>query len=771
MQPSNPHLLRYSNGRPVVLHNGTPVSQAAYCDYIIRNDWKDRITEFADSGVKVYYVRTDPELDQELWALPEDKRLPAWAPHLTLQDQVDHILSVCPEALFMLRPGANPPQNWLALYPDDAQTSEDGRRHEDATWCSEHYLAEMVAYFQRLVRHCESSPWGERLIGYLEATYGEGCTLLTIRGNLFDLSPASEAGFRAWIRHRYATDAALQEAWNDPAVTLEAVRVPRDSEWYAKKAGGPPTFGGKELTPQELPSNGGVTPRGLFHWIEAAQALPEHDYCRFMRDCFTRKYLTLARTLKATAAESGRERLVGFDVTKQPMMGWQILSAFDGIGDGQSFPNLLMLSGSYACGEVLDDPAIDVIFTPADYHARTLGFAYEAEGVSDSMLLRGKAMIIENDARCYVGQGATEQGAFRDDKEVAAGLTRNAALTLSRGLQSYWCNVGSSYFHAPGIQETIARLVPMLDRLNEYPHVETRSAIAMVIDDESLMTEDFTSGYQTLAVIWQRILGLAHCGVPYRLFLFSDLQKDLPRYHTWLFPDMFIVNDERLALLREKVLRDGNLAIFGPSTGISDGRRLSPDGASALLGVPFDLFPRTTVRHVIVQDSGHPISRELPASCTYGDSLPYGPTLAPGDRAVENGGGVPLGHATLCWFLHRTGLFLKEFGQGTAGNGAAGGRGAEDYGVLWSCAVPLPSNLLRAACRYAGSHIWCEEDDVIYASDSLVSLHSVKAGPRTVKLPRACALRDALTGDLVGEHLTEITVDVDPPMTKIWVME
>ena len=219
------------------------------------------------------------------------------------------------------------------------------------------------------------------------------------------------------------------------------------------------------------------------------------------------------------------------------------------------------------------------------------------------------------------------------------------------------------------------------------------------------------------------------------------------------------------------MLRDGNLAIFGPSTGISDGRHLGPDGASALLGVPFDLFPRTTVRHVIVQDNGHPISRELPASFTYGDSLPYGPTLVPGDRAVENAGGVPLGHATLCWFLHRTGLFLQEFGAGAAGNGRPGERGAEDYGVLWSCALPLPSNLLRAAARHAGSHIWCEEDDVIYASASLVSLHSVKAGPRTVKFPRPCAPRDAVTAGCLGERLTELTVDVDPPMTKIWVMD
>src|SRR5690606_18472600 len=119
--------------------------------------------------------------------------------------------------------------------------------------------------------------------------------------------------------------------------------------------------------------------------------------------------------IKAAAERCGVERVVGFDITKLPLLGWQIQSAFDGIGDGQSFPNNNYLSGSFGIGELLDE--LDVIVTPADYHARTLGFAYEAEGVSDSMTMRGKVMMIENDQRNYVGKGIADQGAFRDDTE------------------------------------------------------------------------------------------------------------------------------------------------------------------------------------------------------------------------------------------------------------------------------------------------------------------------------------------------------------------
>ena len=85
--------------------------------------------------------------------------------------------------------------------------------------------------------------------------------------------------------------------------------------------------------------------------------------------------------------------------------------------------------------------------------------------------------------------------------------------------------------------------------------------------------------------------------------------------------------------------------------------------------------------------------------------------------------------------------------------------------------MPLPSNLLRAACRYAACNIWCEEDDVVYASESVVCLHSVKAGPRTLRLPRAFSVTDALTGKAIGKNRREINVEIDPPQTFIFRLE
>jgi hypothetical protein len=86
--------------------------------------------------------------------------------------------------------------------------------------------------------------------------------------------------------------------------------------------------------------------------------------------------------------------------------------------------------------------------------------------------------------------------------------------------------------------------------------------------------------------------------------------------------------------------------------------------------------------------------------------------------------------------------------------------------------MPLPASLLRAAARFAECNIWCEQDDVIYASDSFVALHSMKAGPRTIQLPRRMRVRDALTDKpLVRGPTRQIDLRVRPPQTSLFTLE
>ena len=768
-------------GRPVIARGGMPTSQNVYCDYIINGGWRGRVEDFIGSGTRIFHLRVpngsranSPDYyDEPFWTddnvFAEDDTHLEWA----LDVQARSILERSPDACFYIKFLVAPPSAFARNRPDEIQTDEDGNTYRQASFSSPDFARQFSIGLEKIITYCEGRAWSGHILGYLGLPAGEGLNPLNVKGKMFDCSAANEAGFRLWVKQRYATELALRRAWRNDALTFDQVRVPRDRDWLVHRQNATPSLGGEPLDHSSLKSNCKTSQVGLFHWVEEADAPQVRDYCRFMRDAYIAFMQGVHRTAAHTFRRLNVKRVFGLDALKQPQIGWQIQSSFDGIGDGQSFPSMFVLTGSWGMEPLLDDKDLNLLWNPADYYARGVGFAWESEGLTDSMALRGKIAMVENDCRTYVGTGIQDQGAFRDKAEVLAGLLRNAAFPFSRGLHSYWCNVGTSYFHDKDVQEIIRQLVPMQDRLQAHPHRETRHAIAFVVDDESLLYEDFTSGYQTLALILQRIRGLSHCGVPYRIFLLSDLkQASMPSYKTWLFPNLFRVTPDVETLLKDKVFKDGNVAIFGPATGITDGEHLSAEGASRLLGVEMECLPRSPVRHVLIQDQGHAITRELSANMIYGDSMPYGPLLLPREGALEKTGAVALGHANTFWHQNRPGLFVKEFGNGAASNGIQGERGRGDYAVVFSVAMPLPADLLRACARYAGSHIWCEEDDVIYASDTMVAIHTAKAGPRTLNLPRRCNVMDAFSGNPASqEPASRLELHLDCPDTRIFMLQ
>jgi hypothetical protein len=171
------------------------------------------------------------------------------------------------------------------------------------------------------VEFCESQPWGERVVAYFPLPYGEGTTPLTIAGKMFDVSPVNERAFAQWVKRKYRTVGALRKAWSDSQITFDKVRIPRDSQFLARRASAVPTIAGKPIDDSGMFSATGHKPRmlGLFHWIEAANMAREMDYCRFQREMLFRWVRTMIGAIKRAAHRFGRQRVVGFDMTKQPL--------------------------------------------------------------------------------------------------------------------------------------------------------------------------------------------------------------------------------------------------------------------------------------------------------------------------------------------------------------------------------------------------------------------------------------------------------------------
>ena len=122
---------------------------------------------------------------------------------------------------------------------------------------------------------------------------------------------------------------------------------------------------------------------------------------------------------------------------------------------------------------------------------------------------------------------------------------------------------------------------------------------------------------------------------------------------------------------------------------------------------------------------------------------PFGPGQPV--RPLFSAGGVPSGH------------ILASYPDGRA---AVAIRRDRDGARIFVGVPGLTSELLRAAAREAGVHLFTETDCNVYARDSFLVLHASQDGPILIALPAkpgqagretSWRIRDALTGEQVGQ--------------------
>jgi hypothetical protein len=76
--------------------------------------------------------------------------------------------------------------------------------------------------------------------------------------------------------------------------------------------------------------------------------------------------------------------------------------------------------------------------------------------------------------------------------------------------------------------------------------------------------------------------------------------------------------------------------------------------------------------------------------------------------------------------------------------------------------------LLRNLASFAGAHVWCESDDVVYANRSLVCLHTASAGEKVIRLPQPAVVTDLWTGERSPGPLDAIRATMPAYRTRLW---
>jgi hypothetical protein len=301
----------------------------------------------------------------------------------------------------------------------------------------------------------------------------------------------------------------------------------------------------------------------------------------------------------------------------------------------------------------------------------------------------------------------------------------------------------ANWFSDPAMQPLIARQVQVLNEATAWPHND-EPGVAIVVDDSATLDTNGAGRYPFLAISEQLRLGIARCGVPYRVYLLENLAlTNLSPHKVWYFPNLFRCDERRLALVK-RVQKDGNVLVWGPGSGISDGQKIGAASATTLTGFAFDVIPGNYQRRGLFL-GGHPLTGGI-AGQVFGDGLGYGPQLFPKD-------GVRLASAFAQQSQNHSALAVKE---------------QDGWTSVFAAALPLPAGFWRNAARVAKAHVWCETDDVVVASREIVALHSVVPGAKTIRLPRTSRVVDLISGAEIAPVAQEISFEMKSPGTRVF---
>jgi hypothetical protein len=718
------------NGRPAILVGGQPVAMSGYSPMSWDKHYTERAMPRFFPHQLGYYLVSVPPIASDFFGTPfwvgdavdSQPLIPAGKPspnaYGSVDEPVELALKGAPDARILIRFGIHEPQSWAKLHPAEFFVAEDGSRQTAPSLASDLYWETAAKFSRAVVTYCEARPWADRVIGYANFHRTEGTHEPAIGGWLYDHSPSMTARWRTFLQTKYGTIDKLQTAWNDKSLTgFDAVGVPTD-----------PLRGSTPEVAKQL------------YWQEVKTNQRLRDYLELQRDLWQMRFKQIS-----AAMQGGTTRRMVFlhDALKQVMQGWDIAEFF-GEETPRSFAGIEVMaaSGHMEVAQLFDVPGCDGLITPHDYQARGMGGIFEPEGIADSAVLRGKLFLCEMDTRTYTGRPEA-YGAARDRAEFEAITWRNIATGLTRGFWPYWMDLSADWFCDPAMVPVIARQAQVLKDSLQWPH-ETVPGIAVILDDRAVLETSGAANYLTEAVMGQIRGGLSRCGVPYRVYLLEDLAlPNFPKHRVYYFPNLFKADDARMAQLKEKVCKDGNVVVWGPGSGIADGAA----GAGRLTGFQFETIKANYPRRTLISNFTHPITRGLPADTVLGSPLAYGPVLFPID-------GVVLGKAWTKQGRDLPGLAVQQMDLWTS---------------VFTTTVPLPADLWRNLARLAGEHVYCESNDILLADSSVVALHSLQPGEKTIRLPATSQVTDLVTGELLAKSTTEIRFTLEKPGTRVFL--
>lgn len=553
-------------GVPTLFINGQPHSGMSYMSY---HPGGKHFQQFGRLGVHLYSFSATPSeaaygLAKTCWVAPDK------FDYSGFEERVKMLLDADPDAYFFPRLYLSSPRWWDEKHPDDLVTFDpgDGKPqpffHSPAdkrvpSWASEAWRRDTAVALRRFIQHVEQSPYADRVVGYhlASGTTEEWMMWGGNEGKWVDFSPANTARFRQWLKAKYRTDAAIQAAWADKAVSLDSATVPTRRERETTR-----------LATLRDPQ-------------KERRVVDFYDYnAELVAD-------TIAGFAKTVKDATQRKRLVGV------FYGYVLQLCGE-----QRQQN----AGHTALLKVWDCPDVDFLTSPTSYAFRAPGTGYSHfMSLTDSVKLHGKLWFDENDIRTWLLKGKALRGWGQTDtyEETRGQLQREFANVLCQGVAQWWFDMGGGWYDDPRILADIG----VMNRIAEASLAWDRSPadeVAVIVDDHSLHLMQVANRLSR-PLLLDQLPELGRLGAPVGFYALDDVERLAPR-KMYVFLNALAPNDAQRRAI-ERLKGQGRVLVWAYAPGVYRDGQLDPKGMEELTGLRLAMDQRP-VRLDVKTDAG-----------------------------------------------------------------------------------------------------------------------------------------------------------------------
>ncbi len=610
-----------------------------------------------------------------------------------------------PDAYFIWDLSVYPPPDFAQRHPQEMAADETGdiapAGRFSWSYASRLGLDEIKEMTAQAIRHLESSPYANRIIGY---RVNSGVTVEWLGwdakpGHVRDFSDVNKKAFAQFAAERYPE---LRDPHIPDVAERQALDSPLDILWERKR------------------HLNAIAYMDYNSWIIAKDAM---ELCGHAKD--------VLRSL-------GRTKLVG------TYYGYTFFLNANGFDQRR---------GHFALKTMLDENngRIDFLISPQSYGQRQIGDTCGDMKPFATMHASGIMTINEDDSRTHNRIWPNFYGFSQTltPAQTAAVLLRDASAVICRGGWQYF------YALATGVDldspecAKVGRDVMDAMRFCLDRKVGRHAEVALVASEKSIVstpglnkrkfaaTGRWTQEYnpdgtvkrteEKLAVYNGEIFGAMHTkfarsGTPVDFLLAEDLGSHPGDYKLYVFLNQLTFDDATLAAV-ERIRARGATVLWLYAPGWLKGNSLSD--MKALTGIEFERISEPTVAGVKMKEDGRWMGM-------------------PDARVAQAFAPVSADEVLGTYANGKPGLAVAKVGNSQS-----------FFSGTWQLDIPF----IRSLAAKAGAHVFCESDDPIEANDALFTLHARTAGPKIVRLPRRTSVVDLVKRNVVARGTDVFSFD------------